>query len=184
MTIKHVLFVIILLVGFELSAQDQKKSTLNSFPKIELGIRGLDIAYEHVLSPVLLVEPYMSFGKEYQIGITSQRGFVFDLGDDYLTLGSHLKLYYSLNKRLSKEKNMAHNAGNFLGAKMEYIYLFLDDEDGDNFINTSLYWGIQRPLRDQYLWGFYLGLGNYYNFDTSTFSDVSFIANIKIGLSL
>ncbi len=184
MTIKHVIFVIILLVSFKLSAQDQKKSTLKSFPKIELGIRGLDLAYEHALSPVLLVEPYISFGKEYQIGITSQRGFVFDLGDDYITLGSHLKLYYSLNKRRLKEKNMAKNAGNFLGTKMEYIYLFLDDEEGANYVNTSLYWGIQRSLRDQYLWGFYLGLGNYYNFETSTFSDVSFIANIKIGLSL
>ncbi len=93
----------------------------------------------------------------------------------------HYRNYYNLDKRISKEKNISFNSGNFWGVRM----LTRGESLSSNFTRTSDYdfafgptWGLQRSFGKI---NFLFDLGAVYYFDTKGNSGIIPMFEINIG---
>ena len=149
----------------EIFAQ-KSNTTLYSFPKVELGFQGMGVGYEIALGGKTLIDVNAGLGGGYTVntGVNYEWGFI----DPAFYAITEFRYYYNLPKRLSKNRNMGNNAGNYVGAQVKYatseIFNIATNISLHNTLLTEVHWGIQRNLGKKFLFNLHLGLGYAYDY--------------------
>lgn len=141
--------------GLTLLAKSQNASVEQSTYGIQTGFLGLWVHNETKLSNAMVLRS--------EIGLDSGIwGGDFYNGTGFLmtpVLSLEPKLYYNLNKRVSKSKRIDGNSGNFISLKTSYHPDWFVISNKDNIsvisdISVIPTWGIRRNI------------GNHFNYET------------------
>lgn len=126
---------------------------------ISLWSAGLGYSYEQKIAPAIsiAVNPYLVMsGYSPSLGVLLQTG-----------VNLEGRYYYNRQKRLSRQKKLQLNAGNFLGMSLRYMYVFYPDlhnntpnRDNHYLHFPAIFWGMRRPLNDKIWFELSLGLQN------------------------
>ena len=130
----------------------------NSEPSVEKSIFGLQVG-------ILSFSAHNEYKLSNKIAFRSEIGFnTTILTNDNNTIVKGFpslvlepRLYYNLNKRISKSKNIEGNSGNYFSLKTTYY--FGDNTYVQSFIPT---WGMRRNLGKHFNYEFGLGIGSSY----------------------
>ncbi|WP_298762458.1 hypothetical protein [uncultured Polaribacter sp.] len=162
---KKTIYLILSLMVGNLFAQD---ITLQKQFKLEYNLLGIGASYELPISEKLLLD----FGAGVGGGVDSNEAYVWDFNTSLAAyVKVELKRFYNLDKRYKKGKNVANNAGNYVGLQTKYFTTrFSPNKDYDplqNAILTEIHWGFQRNLSEKWLFNFHIGAGVLRNLDTN-----------------
>ena len=146
--------------------------SLQTVPKIGLGINGLDFSIEIPVGEKIAIEPAVGFGPSYDISEWDSNwvSYHYAIAEPSVHASVFGKLFYNRDKRMSKGKSMLFNSGKFIGAKVKYVSKPLTDyeyHDMDNTLLVNLNWGGQRNIGRYWNYSYSVGLGYGYNLDYS-----------------
>lgn len=162
--------------GFAQSNEDQTPTQLVNMASVEAGLHGMGLGYEHVFTDKWVVNLSTGLGRGYFIDDPAfYNGFSssFIINQPVAYFRSNFKYLYNREKRLSKGKGILNNSGNYIGFQIKYttrrVFGSTEwDQSRDPQNRTLLnevHWGIQRPLGQNFLFNFHLGLGFGADFD-------------------
>lgn len=174
------------------NAQDSLQSEIASVEKslfgIQLGIVTLSAHNEFRLSR------QFAFRAEFGVALGVYRRSILDDEETYLILpviSAEPRWYYNLSKRLSKNKNIARNSGNYISVRaIYYSDLFLISSDSDIKVADQVAivpkWGMRRVYGKHFTFETGVGLGPIFYFSDSPteakqFSDVFLDLTLRIG---
>ena len=159
----------ILLFFLLVQANILRSQSLQTIPKIGLGINGVDFSIEIPVDKKITIEPAVGVGPTYKK--TDWDEYVPPSNEiSYFDQGLHVSMYgkylYNRNRRLNKGKSLHLNSGNFIGMKVWYVSKpFNNEEYLYNTILVNLNWGGQRNIGRYWIYSYSLGLGWGYNID-------------------
>lgn len=131
---------------------------------INLGLHGVEFSYELPLSNSFMWENSIGAGMGSSASNNSSAQYTLDLARPTPYFKSELKYVYNRNKRISKNKSVINNSGNYIGLQTKYSvgntrYINLNET-----VLTELHWGIQRSLGKKFLFNFHIGIGALHDF--------------------
>ncbi len=155
----------------EIFAQQENMPMLVSHPKIELGLQGLGVGYEFALGGKTLIDVNAGLGGGYTV-YNGTVNYEWGIIDPAFYMITEFRYYYSLKKRLAKNRNRGNNAGNYVGAQIKYatpeVFNIASNINLHNTLLTEVHWGIQRNLGKKFLLNLHLGLGYAYDYQQET----------------
>lgn len=178
---KIVLIIFVFLTtSFSLFAQQNNDET-SSFGRVNLGLHGLDLSYEFLISKKFIWENSIGIGMGSSVYHDAEYRFVFTQPVPYLK--SELKYIYNIEKRLSKGKNIVHNSGNYVGIQTKYSFGNSNNYLLNQTLLTEIHWGIQRSIGSKFIFGTHIGLGYIKDFTTNN-GEISPVLGFRFGYRL
>ena len=173
--------------GLTLLAKSQNASVEQSTYGIQTGFLGLWVHNETKLSNAMVLRS--------EIGLDSGIwGGDFYNGTGFLmtpVLSLEPKLYYNLNKRVSKSKRIDGNSGNFISLKTSYHpdWFVISNKDNISLISDISViptWGIRRNIGNHFNYETGVGMGYRYIFAKQAGfpknkSEAAFNLHLRIG---
>jgi hypothetical protein len=173
--------------GLTLLAKSQNASVEQSTYGIQTGFLGLWVHNETKLSNAMVLRS--------EIGLDSGIwGGDFYNGTGFLmtpVLSLEPKLYYNLNKRVSKSKRIDGNSGNFISLKTSYHpdWFVISNKDKLRYISDISViptWGIRRNIGNHFNYETGVGMGYRYIFAkqagfSENKSEAAFNVHLRIG---
>ena len=151
-----------------------RSQSLETIPKIGLGINGLDFSIEIPVTEKITIEPAIGFGPSYDFSdkdaLTKKMGWHWALLEPSVHASMYGKFFYNRDNRIRKGKALLFNSGKFIGAKVKYVSKPLTSDEFHGQTNTfiaSLNWGGQRNIRRSWNYSYSVGLGYGHNLDFS-----------------
>ncbi len=148
--------------------------SLQTIPKIGIGINGLDFSVEIPVAEKITIEPAIGLGPSYDFSdkdaLTKKIDWHWALLEPSLHASMYGKFFYNRDKRIRKTKSLLFNTGNFIGAKVKYVSKPLTSEEFHGQTNTfiaNLNWGGQHNIGKHWNYSYSVGLGYGYNLDYS-----------------
>lgn len=183
---KRILLTLVL-CGFSLITTSQNASVEQSTYGIQTGFLGLWVHNETKLSNAMVLRS--------EIGLDSGIwGGDFYNGTGFLmtpVLSLEPKLYYNLNKRVSKSKRIDGNSGNFISLKTSYHpdWFVISNKDNISIISDISViptWGIRRNIGNHFNYETGVGMGYRYIFAkqagfSKNKSEAAFNLHLRIG---
>ena len=148
--------------------------SLQTIPKIGIGINGLDFSVEIPVAEKIIIEPAVGLGPSYSFsnmdGLTSKMGYFWDLLQPSVHVSIHGKFFYNRDKRILKRKSILLNSGKFVGLKVKYVSTPLTNAESHWLTKTllaNLNWGGQRNIGRHWNYSYSMGLGYGHNIESS-----------------
>ena len=148
--------------------------SLQTIPKIGIGINGLDFSVEIPVAEKITIEPSIGLGPSYDFSdkdaLTKKIDWHWALLEPSLHASMYGKFFYNRDKRIRKTKSLLFNSGNFIGAKVKYVSKPLTSEEFHGQTNTfiaNLNWGGQHNIGKHWNYSYSVGLGYGRNLDIS-----------------
>lgn len=148
--------------------------SLQTIPKIGIGINGLDFSVEIPVAEKITIEPAIGLGPSYDFSdkdaLTKKIDWHWALLEPSLHASMYGKFFYNRDKRIRKTKSLLFNTGNFIGAKVKYVSKPLTSEEFHGQTNTfiaNLNWGGQRNIGRHWNYSYSMGLGYGHNIESS-----------------
>ena len=148
--------------------------SLQTIPKIGIGINGLDFSVEIPVAEKITIEPAIGLGPSYDFSdkdaLTKKIDWHWALLEPSLHASMYGKFFYNRDKRIRKTKSLLFNSGNFIGAKVKYVSKPLTSEEFHGQTNTfiaNLNWGGQRNIGRHWNYSYSMGLGYGHNIESS-----------------
>jgi hypothetical protein len=148
--------------------------SLQTIPKIGIGINGLDFSVEIPVAEKITIEPAIGLGPSYDFSdkdaLTKKIDWHWALLEPSLHASMYGKFFYNRDKRIRKTKSLLFNSGNFIGAKVKYVSKPLTSEEFHGQTNTfiaNLNWGGQHNIGKHWNYSYSVGLGYGRNLDIS-----------------
>lgn len=148
--------------------------SLQTIPKIGIGINGLDFSVEIPVAEKITIEPAIGLGPSYDFSdkdaLTKKIDWHWALLEPSLHASMYGKFFYNRDKRIRKTKSLLFNTGNFIGAKVKYVSKPLTSEEFHGQTNTfiaNLNWGGQHNIGKHWNYSYSVGLGYGRNLDIS-----------------
>ena len=148
--------------------------SLQTIPKIGIGINGLDFSVEIPVAEKIIIEPAIGLGPSYDFSdkdaLTKKIDWHWALLEPSLHASMYGKFFYNRDKRIRKTKSLLFNTGNFIGAKVKYVSKPLTSEEFHGQTNTfiaNLNWGGQHNIGKHWNYSYSVGLGYGRNLDIS-----------------
>ncbi|MFD2037621.1 hypothetical protein ACFSKL_22695 [Belliella marina] len=154
------ILVSLILCGVTFFAKSQSASVEKSTNGVQTGLLGLWFHNESKLSDRIALRSEVGFDGGFGWGLSYDGvGYVFA---PVFTLEP--RLYYNLDKRVSKSKNIAGNSGDFLSLKTSFHpdWFLISNHDGYSIVNQLSIvptWGIRRNLGDHFTYEAGIGIG-------------------------
>ena len=171
---KNKLSFFILLFALLIQASTLSSQSLQTVPKIGLGVNGLDFSVEIPVAERITIEPAVGFGPSYSFSehesLTGRMGWHWALLEPSVHTSIYGKFFYNRNKRMRKDRSLLFNSGNFIGAKVKYVSKPLTNDEYHGQTNTliaNLNWGGQRNIGSRWNYSYSVGLGYGRNLDYS-----------------
>lgn len=174
------------------SAQDT--SSLEPMIHLELGLHGLGVGYALPISPNISLDFSAAFGGGLTVSEDGTTVFGYAPGPS-LQINGGARWFYNRQRRFEKGKNMANNAGNYIGFKTKYgTRNLIDYINSDNLIIdvqqaihetmvTEVHWGLQRNLGRKFFLNAHVGIG--YIYDLSSRNSIfGPTGGLKVGFRL
>lgn len=159
---KSLITLVILLWSFsELMAQKSLNvdTALTSIKRIELGLQGFGVGYEHPIGNRITLDMAVGAGGAYWVEPGSLT-YSWSLLQPALYVSVTPKWYFNREKRQRKGKSLALNAGNYLGLRTKMVTANSDRVDPTfPTLLMNLHWGLQRPLGGRWLFQTHAGVG-------------------------
>ena len=162
----------VLLFALLLQTSTVSSQSLETVPKVGLGINGLDFSVEIPIAENIIIEPAIGFGPSYDFSdmdaLTKKLGWNWTLLEPSGHASMYGKFFYNRDKRISKNRSMLFNSGNFIGVKVKYVSKPLTNEEYHGKTNTllaNLNWGGQRNIGSHWNYSYSVGLGYGRNLD-------------------
>lgn len=147
----------------EIFAQQDKTPMLTNHWKVELGFQGLGAGYEFALGKKIIIDVNAGLGGVYSDIDAFILTYHLEITNPAFYAITEFRYYYSLPKRLAKNRNRGNNAGNYVAAQVKYdipeVFNNTHNIDYGNTRLTEVHWGIQRNLGKKFLFNLHLGLG-------------------------
>ncbi len=147
------LLVLAILMAFFVMSKAQNTTLEKNILGIQLGIDPVMVYYETHL--------YKNITLNTHIGM----GFALESDDDVQwglipRIGIQPKLYYNLQRRLSRNKSIDNNCGNYFSLLTTYSFgnKAFDDTAYPQFSITPM-WGFRTPLGEKFVFEINLGIG-------------------------
>jgi len=150
-------------LGFINAIQSQDASTEETTYGIQTGFLGVWIQNESKLSNNIALRSEIGFDSGIGAGdFYDGVGFILT---PVLTLEP--RLYYNLNKRVSKGRNIDGNSGNFVSLKTSYHpdWFVISNIENSGIVSDLAIiptWGIRRQLGNHFMYEVGIGLGYRY----------------------
>ena len=151
-----------------------RSQSLETIPKIGLGINGLDFSIEIPVTEKITIEPAIGFGPSYDFSdkdaLTKKMGWHWALLEPSVHASMYGKFFYNRDNRIRKGKSLLFNSGKFIGAKVKYVSKPLTSDEFHGQTNTfiaNLNWGGQRNIGRSWNYSYSVGLGYGHNLDFS-----------------
>ena len=148
--------------------------SLQTIPKIGIGINGLDFSVEIPVAEKITIEPAIGLGPSYDFSdkdaLTKKIDWHWALLEPSLHASMYGKFFYNRDKRIRKTKSLLFNSGNFIGAKVKYVSKPLTSEEFHGQTNTfiaNLNWGGQHNIGRHWNYSYSMGLGYGHNIESS-----------------
>lgn len=148
--------------------------SLQTIPKIGIGINGLDFSVEIPVAEKITIEPAIGLGPSYDFSdkdaLTKKIDWHWALLEPSLHASMYGKFFYNRDKRIRKTKSLLFNTGNFIGAKVKYVSKPLTSEEFHGQTNTfiaNLNWGGQHNIGKHWNYSYSMGLGYGHNIESS-----------------
>ena len=148
--------------------------SLQTIPKIGIGINGLDFSVEIPVAEKITIEPAIGLGPSYDFSdkdaLTKKIDWHWALLEPSLHASMYGKFFYNRDKRIRKTKSLLFNTGNFIGARVKYVSKPLTSEEFHGQTNTfiaNLNWGGQHNIGKHWNYSYSVGLGYGRNLDIS-----------------
>ncbi|MDD2475193.1 MAG: hypothetical protein PHI32_04670 [Dysgonamonadaceae bacterium] len=170
---KNKLSFFVFLFALLTQASTLSSQSLQTVPKIGLGINGLDFSIEIPLAEKITIEPAVGLGLSYAFwpgSLVFKTGAGLELLEPSVHVSTYGKFFYNRDKRMHKGKSMLFNSGKFLGIKVKYVSKPLTDYMYHGYTNTllaNLNWGGQRNIGRYWNYSYSVGLGYGRNLDFS-----------------
>ena len=162
---------------FTLLSGNLLSQTYSSLGRVELGGQGLEIGYSHLLSNATFVKISGGIGAGYNVNDGSAE-YIFSFNNPVPFIKGSLNYFYNKEKRLSKNKSIDNNSGNFWGVQTKYSFGSEKDIELNKTLLTELHWGLQRSLGGNFFFNSHLGIGYLYDYKVKNGS-----INPTVGLS-
>ena len=171
---KNKLSLFVFLFALFLHAGSLHSQSLQTTPKIGLGINGLDFSIEIPVAEKITIEPAIGFGPSYDFSdkdaLTKKMGWHWALLEPSVHASMYGKFFYNRDNRIRKGKSLLFNSGKFIGAKVKYVSKPLTSDEFHGQTNTfiaNLNWGGQRNIGRCWNYSYSVGLGYGQNLDFS-----------------
>jgi len=154
------IIVLTLLLGFLDSSFGQTSKSdlkLSCLTKLDLGLQGIGLTYEPMLSNKVTADISAGASGGYDIAEGSisynifKPAFYFSLTPKY---------FYNRQTRILKGKTTTLNSGDYIGLRLKYVTP--SDRQSDftrNSILINAHWGIQRAIGNHWAFNFHIGAG-------------------------
>lgn len=150
---KKVIFMLVVSLPFFMKAQD---IAVKRQIGIDATILGVGAFIEQPISTNILAEISAGVGSSVIKNLGSIK-YVIDDFRPYTRI--QLKRFYNRDNRVSKNKNILFNTGNYIGFQNKLYYGIKADEGTHTFMINELHWGVQTELYNKLLLNFHIGLG-------------------------
>ena len=159
-------FYLLVLASFTY-AQNEDSTGLTKFGRLNIGVHGIEFSYELPISNKLVWENNLGIG----LGMNTNGGmahYYFALDRPTPFVKSELKFIYNRKKRISKERNIHNNSGNYIGFQAKYSFGNNNVYDLNESILTEIHWGLQKNLGKRFLFNTHVGFGYLWDFHNKT----------------
>ena len=172
---------------------EQKASVEKSIFGIQLGLIGLYAYNEYRLSNNIALRSEIGFDlnvatiETYINGNIEQKKYYYTLPN----ISIEPRLYYDLNKRIIKGRNVKNNSGNFVSIRLNYLSSNYITSTNNNLILSDQFgifgeWGIRRVYGKHFTLETGVGLGPVLYFgktDAIKGKDIVMDAHVRLGYS-
>lgn len=162
---KKIFAIVIITITNLCFAQNVENNELTNFGRINLGLHGLDASYEMLISKKIVWENSIGMGMGSSIYGSSVE-YLFDFTKPTPYIKSELKYIYNTERRISKQKSILNNSGNYIGLQTKYSFGNNNHYKLNQTLLTEIHWGIQRNLGKKFLFNTHIGLGYITDFDS------------------
>lgn len=163
--------VFLLSCTFLLAQNSSTENNLEKLVKLDLGLRGVGITYEPRLSNKMTMELSGGIGGGYDISF-QEFTYYWNFVDPALYIIVNPKYYYNRNKRITKGKSTALNAGNYIGLAIKYTSRGMaENTDVWDALLFNAHWGLQRNIGKRWTFNTHAGVG--YAIDATDLSNSS-----------
>ncbi len=179
---KKIIFIGFLFLTISFFGQSKSVNNLSEFARVNIGLHGIDLSYEFPIAKKIVWENSVGLGMGSN-SYNSSANYKFLLNNPVPYLKSELKYVYNTKKRLSKDKTIDLNSGNYVGLQSKYSFGDVDYYELNKTLLTEVHWGIQRPLGGRFTFNTHIGLGVLKDFDTKN-AQFSPTIGMKFGYKL
>lgn len=131
---------------------------------IEVGTHGVDLGYNFLIGNKLFLNLESGIGAGYNVN-DNAAAFVFNFSKPTLYVKSGFSYLYNKEKRISNDKTIANNSGNFISLQLKYSFGNDNDIDLNKSLLSEINWGIQRSLGSNFYFRTHVGFGYLHDFD-------------------
>ncbi|CEN39756.1 hypothetical protein [Capnocytophaga cynodegmi] len=150
---KKIIFMLVVSLPFFVKAQD---IAVKRQIGIDATILGVGAFFEQPLSTNILAEVSAGVGSS----VLKTSGSINYVSNDFRPYTRiELKRFYNRDNRVSKNKNILFNKGNYIGFQNKLYYGIKADEGTHTVMINELHWGVQAELHNRLLLNFHIGLG-------------------------
>ena len=156
---------LVFLFALLLQTSALSSQSLQTVPRVGLGISGLDFSVEFPVAENITIEPAIGFGPSYDFynedAFSAYLGWHWAILEPSVHVSTYGKFFYNRDKRMLKGKSMKFNSGNFFGVKVKYVSKPLTNYsfDQDNTLLANLNWGGQRNFGRYWSYSYSVGVG-------------------------
>lgn len=162
---KGILTITTIIIANLCFAQNIENKELSHFARINLGLQGLDVSYELPISNQFVWENSLGIGMGSSVNGSSVE-YLFDFSKPTPYIKSELKYIYNNEERISKQKRVLNNSGNYIALQTKYSFGNSNHYKLNQTLLTEVHWGIQRPLGKRFIFNIHVGLGYIKDFDS------------------